>query len=157
MWLWQAAGFQNHLRLAAPQTDPLGADEVSIPAFLDLFGLDLHPELCSEDPREPPAGVPIMEASGSTGTVRAFGNGLVLKSPWDFKSDYFISDTARSFHVERKILESLEPHPRIVRYCLITTSCRRPVTNVSIDTLGYTTTASASSYMRQLTAICSII
>lgn len=120
------------------------------PAFFDLYP---HPELCSENSRELPAGVPIIEAPGSTGTVRTSGYGLVLKSPWDVKTECFISDTARSFCVERKILGSFEPHPRIVRYCLLTTSYRRPVTNVRIDTLGFTKTASASSWVRQLTAI----
>lgn len=80
MWLSQAAGLNGVCGWQAA-TQPLGADQVTIPAFLDLFRLNPHPELCLENPRKSPADVLIMEASGSTGTVRAFRDGLVLKSP----------------------------------------------------------------------------
>ena len=52
---------------------------------------------------------PVMEAVGSTGSVRMVQKGVVPKRPWDCKSDVFIRDITRSCAVEKRILEFLKP------------------------------------------------
>ena len=47
-----------------------------------------------------------VEALGSTGSIQMTREGVVLKKPWDFKTDVFIRETIRSFSVERCILSS---------------------------------------------------
>ncbi len=56
------------------------------------------------------------DAYGSTATVKSIRPGVVLKKPWDFKTEFFISDARLKFTVEPLILERVGPHPRIVRY-----------------------------------------
>lgn len=62
---------------------------------------------------------------GRTATVHRVADGLVCKAPWSLMDEQLRAEIDNAFVVEKRILERLGVHPRIVQYvCLATTmSC----------------------------------
>jgi hypothetical protein len=52
---------------------------------------------------------------GSTGIIEPVSPGVVVKLPHSFKDPSLERDVVESFAAERRILERLGQHPRIVR------------------------------------------